>query len=62
MSEFAVFLLARIEEDKAAALAEYEAKRRLIGLEEKDSYWVDVLSLLALPYTHHKDFREEWRP
>ena len=48
--------------DPARVLAECEAKRRLIALGEKDSYWDDVLRILALPYADHPDYREEWRP
>jgi len=48
--------------DPARVLAECEAKRRLIALGEKDSYWDDVLRLLALPYADHPDYRDEWRP
>lgn len=46
----------------ARVLAECETKRRLIELGDKDSYWVDVLELLALPYADHPDYVEEWKP
>ena len=48
--------------DPARMLAECETKRRVIGLGEKDSYWDDVLRLLALPYTAHPDYHQEWKP
>lgn len=47
--------------DPARVLAECETKRRLIELGEKDSYWDDVLRLLALPYADHPDYRDVWR-
>lgn len=56
----------------ARVLAECEAKRRVVErvLAEDDSLASpaslnlgdDVLQLLALPYTGHPGFREEWQP
>ncbi|GII86615.1 hypothetical protein Ssi03_46050 [Sphaerisporangium siamense] len=55
--------------DPARVLREVEAKRRLIEAHVDhyglvfDHFWpVPVLSLLALPYADHADYREEWRP
>ena len=60
-------------EVKARALAECEAKRRIVGLHGGD-YDGECLSpahldgpcrtlqSLALPYADHPDFRDEWRP
>jgi hypothetical protein len=47
--------------DPARVLAECVSKRRLIQLGEKDSYWDDVLRILAIPYTEHEDFNPDWR-
>ena len=52
-------------------LLECEAKRRIVegptlGAKPNTDYWAqvawDVLTLLALPYADHEDYREEWRP
>jgi hypothetical protein len=60
--------------DPDRALAEIDAKRRIIDLivlntDGKPLYrdsavelWEDALKLLALPYTDHPSFREDWRP
>lgn len=58
---------------QARALAECEAKRRIVAL-HTGAYWSDnvcavdeellpceTLSMLAQPYADHPDFREEWR-
>jgi hypothetical protein len=44
----------------ARVLAECAAKRRLIALGEKDSYWDDVLRLLALPYADCDGYDPSW--
>lgn len=50
------------------ALAECEAKRRWIEhvLHESESRLTDEqrfsLRAMALPYAHHRGYREEWRP
>jgi Family of unknown function (DUF6221) len=79
------FLLARINEDEAnvrswaeaasvpvldRALAECEAKRRVIGQVlrmlakegDDDSGLRTVLRIMALPYVGHPAYREQWRP
>jgi hypothetical protein len=55
-------------------LAECEAKRRIVEAHREwdDNDWQSpayfsapmdlVLSLLALPYADHPDYREEWKP
>lgn len=61
--------------DPARALAEVEAKRRMVDhvsqeLEDRgaDNPWwysdklTPILEALALPYADHPDYREEWRP
>ena len=56
--------------DPARVLAEVDAKRRIVDRCEhyqtyEDYGWAladEVLSLLALPYADHPDYREEWRP
>ena len=56
--------------DPARVLAEVDAKRRIVDRCEhyqtyEDYGWAladEVLSLLALPYDCHPDYREEWRP
>ncbi|MER7077935.1 hypothetical protein SAMN02982929_07189 [Saccharopolyspora kobensis] len=64
--------------DPARVLAEVDAKRRILALDETASSWTkgtagatagyahailsDTLRLLALPYADHPDYREEWRP
>lgn len=62
-----------VHQDPARALREVEAKRRLIefidDLQDRMTmadYFGDaeepVLRLLALPYSDHAGWREEWRP
>jgi hypothetical protein len=67
-----------VRHDPARVLADVEAKRRIVGLaagmlaaakgdSEVDHYGglsaaEDTLSLLALPYADHPDYREDWRP
>ncbi len=59
----------------ARVLAECEAKRRIVELLAEDwrisreklppglaDHEPLLLRLLALPYTDHPDYREEWRP
>lgn len=53
----------------ARVLAEVEAKRQMLdqhvgyyGTGDDSSWPVRVLTLLALPYTSHPDYREEWKP
>jgi hypothetical protein len=55
--------------DPARALADCEAKRRIVKwvndwpLRPAPPSSVDgLLPLLALPYANHPDFRKEWRP
>ncbi|MFB4285689.1 DUF6221 family protein [Nonomuraea sp. MTCD27] len=58
-----------VRHDPARVLREVEAKRRMLqahigyyGL-GMDEYWpIPTLTLLALPYANHPDYREEWRP
>jgi hypothetical protein len=72
------FLLARITEGEAIALsagahrdraiAECWAHRHLVHLHEdprhgcQDDYPCTTLRILALPYAHHPDFDDRWRP
>ena len=42
--------------------AECEAKRRLIRWLDDFTLREQGLSLLALPYADHPDYREEWKP
>jgi hypothetical protein len=72
------FLLARVTESEAIALgagphrdrslAECWAQRHLVHLHEEpghgcpDSYPCTTLRIMALPYAHHPDFDERWRP
>lgn len=47
----------------ARALAECEAKRRIIQACDYDGMTADyVLATLAEIYSDHPDYREEWRP
>ncbi|EMY33271.1 hypothetical protein D477_015808 [Arthrobacter crystallopoietes BAB-32] len=84
MEEIVEFLLARIAEDEAnvrswgqaasvpvldRALAECEAKRRLISRVQwlgrrgnGDSEVLALLQIMALPYVGHPAYRERWRP
>jgi hypothetical protein len=64
--------------DPARALAEVDAKRRIIDRATGTRAWAigesgrtagtavslanDTLRALALPYTDHPDYRDEWRP
>jgi hypothetical protein len=65
------------EHDPARVLREIEAKRRLLGLHDRQNHqcvaedgpsqWhakdpCATLRLLALPYADRPGFREEWRP
>lgn len=67
MSDLADFLLARIAEDETRALAECEAKRRIVErvseVKWTGSYAVRdvVLELLALSYADHPDYRDKWK-
>jgi hypothetical protein len=70
------FLLARYAEDEAAArVAECEAKRRIVELHQpvKPMFGPPVcmcegrdpgptLAALALPYSDHEDYLQEWKP
>jgi hypothetical protein len=87
MRDLIEFLLARIDEDEQnvhswwhlqsvavldRALAECEAKRRMIGHYTGvdwsrepaggQEYAAGFLRLLALPYAGHPDYRSQWRP
>ncbi|MFC5744851.1 DUF6221 family protein [Actinomadura rugatobispora] len=55
--------------DPRRVAADVEAKRRLIEQHTgyygggDDEFWpVQTLRLLALPYSDHPDYQEEWRP
>ena len=55
--------------DPARVLREVEAKRRIVAtavlmLDGGVSYesWESVLQDLALPYSEHPDYRQEWKP
>lgn len=52
--------------DPARALAEVDAKRRMIegtwGGPDHQDMWEHHMRLLALPYATHPDYRDEWRP
>ena len=83
MSDLSEYLLDRIAEDEARvrrnergrrALAEIDAKRRLIALHHishpcagpcgYSASWAPctTMRILALPYADRTDFRPEWRP
>lgn len=51
---------------KARALAEVEAKRRMIddtwGGPDHQDMWEHHMRLLALPYRDHPDYQKEWAP
>lgn len=46
-----------VEEFENRLLAECEAKRRLVRMEQ-----ASVDRILAMPYVGHPDYRGEWRP
>jgi alkanesulfonate monooxygenase SsuD/methylene tetrahydromethanopterin reductase-like flavin-dependent oxidoreductase (luciferase family) len=52
--------------DPARVLREVEAKRRIVGWADSPAlpdYETNyVLTSLALPYSDHEEFKEEWRP
>lgn len=50
------------EHDPARELREVEAKRLLLDLHKHCPASCYVLRVLALPYEHRIDYREEWRP
>jgi hypothetical protein len=52
--------------DPARVLAEVEAKRRIVEHHSPDDNWsygepCTTLHLLALPYSDHPDYHEDWR-
>lgn len=49
--------------DPRRVAADVDAKRQIIELHERDAiFGTDVLRMLALPYSGHPDYQEEWRP
>lgn len=58
--------------DPARVLADVEAKRRIVDLHPNmlgwcqgcasEAYPCRTLTLLALPYADHPDYRQEWKP
>jgi hypothetical protein len=78
VTDLVEFLRTRTAEDEAWAqnpecdqdpdrlLREVEAKRRIVGWADSPAlpdYETNyVLTSLALPYSDHEEFKEEWRP
>lgn len=49
--------------DPARIVADCEAKRRIVQACNYDGMTADhVLECLALPYSDHPDYRQEWKP
>jgi hypothetical protein len=70
---FAMFNGEPVDPHARRLLAECEAKRRIVELswhhlgDEEYGWGMEeakrqILTLLALPYADHPDYREEWRP
>lgn len=50
------------KQSPARALAECEAKRRIVAWDDDQLEEHAVLRLLALPYADHSDYCDEWKP
>lgn len=52
--------------DKEYELADLDSKKRMaeesFGGVDAEEMWLLHLQLLALPFTHHPLYREEWKP